>query len=475
MDGWLSMQINLCAVVLAAGLGKRMNSSLPKVLHKICGKTLIDHVIMNLAESNITDVAVVTGHGAEQVEEAVKREHQYVVFCRQMVQMGTAHAVSSAADFLKSKSGYALVLCGDAPLISAQIIGDLVQTATEKDLDLCILSAVLPEGPGAYGRIVRTDGAVSGIVESRDASSEILKINEVNSGAYLFKISKLLEILPKIDNNNSQKEYYLTDAVKLFISKNYKVDAYACPNPKAVLAANDRYELSQCEEALRETINIEHMIRGVTLIDPHHTYIARGASIGPDTIIYPGTVIEEACIIGSGNVIYTSRISNSIIGSNNVIDNAVIEDSEVSDNVTIGPYAHLRPKAVIGDGVRIGNFVEIKNSRIAKHTKAAHLTYIGDSDIGARVNFGCGVVTANYDGVRKHKTEIGDDAFIGCNVNLIAPIKIGKKALIGAGSTITRDVEDYALAVERSKTFIRKNYNSLPAQSSSTGQNQNEL
>ncbi|MGN8914438.1 bifunctional UDP-N-acetylglucosamine diphosphorylase/glucosamine-1-phosphate N-acetyltransferase GlmU [Anaerofustis butyriciformans] len=445
---------NVSALILAGGLGTRMKSEKPKVLHEICGETLLKHVILNLEEANIDDIGVVVGYKANMVKEVTGEKYSYYL---QEEQLGTGHAVMMAKEFLKNKKGKILVLCGDAPLINKNVINDFINYTDKNNLDLCVLTAILDDAK-SYGRIVRKDGRLEKIVELKDANEEQAKIKEVNSGTYIFDVEKLLKHLDKLSTNNAQKEYYITDMIEIFKNNDYNVDAFAAKESSIVEAANNRYELSKCEELLREEINKQHMLEGVTIINPKATYIDRNVKIGVDTVIYPNTIIKKGSIIGKRNEIYASRIENSCIGDENKIDNCVITDAKVSNQNQIGPYVHLRPNADIKDGTRLGNFVEIKNSTIGNGTKVSHLTYVGDGEIGENTNVGCGVVFVNYDGKNKYKTKVGNNCFVGCNVNLVAPITIEDNVYIAAGSTLTDDVEKNSLAIARSRQTIKKDY-----------------
>ncbi len=449
------MNKNYSAIVLAAGLGTRMKSDLPKVLHKICGISLVEHVLINLKEIHIDHIAVVTGHRHELVEKELGEGY---VYCFQKEQLGTAHAVMQAESFLRSHKGRVLVLCGDAPFQDSKSLSDFIDYCEQKELDLGVLTAEL-EDPAGYGRIVRENGTLSKIVEKKDCSAEQLTIKEINSGTYCFDTEKLLDCLCEFKTNNAQGEYYLTDSIEIFLQKNYKVDAFKSRNPDIIRAANTMAELYDCEKLMREKINLMHMLDGVRLIDAASTYIDRGVSIGKGTVIYPNTSISGNSAIGSNNTILSSRIDNCVVGDNNVIDNSTLESSYIGNDVHIGPYAHLRPNSRLDDHVKIGNFVEVKNSVMGENSKASHLTYIGDGEVGKDVNLGCGIVFVNYDGKNKYKTIIEDGAFIGCNVNLIAPIKVGRNAFVAAGSTISKDVEDNALAIERSKLIVKSGWN----------------
>ncbi|MCO8194532.1 MULTISPECIES: bifunctional UDP-N-acetylglucosamine diphosphorylase/glucosamine-1-phosphate N-acetyltransferase GlmU [Anaerofustis] len=445
---------NVSALILAGGLGTRMKSEKPKVLHEICGETLLKHVILNVEEANIDDIGVVVGYKADMVKEVTGEKYSYYL---QEEQLGTGHAVMMAKDFLKNKKGKILVLCGDAPLINKNVINDFINYTDENSLDLCVLTAILDDAK-SYGRIVRKDDRLEKIVELKDANEEQANIKEVNSGTYIFDVEKLLKHLDELSTNNAQKEYYITDMIEIFKNNGYNVDAFAAKESSIVEAANNRYELSKCEELLREEINKQHMLEGVTIINPKATYIDRNVKIGVDTVIYPNTIIKKGSIIGERNEIYASRIENSCIGDENKIDNCVITDAKVSNQNQIGPYVHLRPNADIKDGTRLGNFVEVKNSTIGNGTKVSHLTYVGDGEIGENTNVGCGVVFVNYDGKNKYKTKVGNNCFVGCNVNLVAPITIEDNVYIAAGSTLTDDVEKNSLAIARSRQTIKKDY-----------------
>lgn len=443
---------NYSALILAAGIGKRMKSDQPKVLSEICGKALLEHIIASVEASGISRIGIVTGFKGDTVREKIGSKYAYY---DQPQQLGTAHAVQCAADFVQGCEGTLLILCGDAPLIDAETIRDFAAYYEANDLSLGVLTAELDD-PLSYGRIVRTDGKLKKITEKKDCSEAELAIGEVNSGTYLFDAEKLAETLKEISCENNQCEYYLTDTLELFLKKKYKADAFICNNKDIVRGVNDCIDLSACERIMREKINRKHMSEGVRMIDPASTYIDAGVSIGKGCVIYPNTFVTSGSIIGENNVIIASRIHASIIGNNNTVDTSTIEEASVADHCRIGPYAHLRPHTQIKDGVKLGNFVEIKNSVIGEKSSVAHLTYIGDGDVGKRVNFGCGVVFANYDGKIKYRTAVDDDSFIGCNTNLIAPVKIGKRVLVAAGSTITKDLEDDTFAIARCKETIKQ-------------------
>lgn len=437
-----------CALILAAGQGKRIKSNLPKVLHKVCGKEMVNHVIDTLRKGEIEDINVIIGKGAELVKENTKSRN--VSYSIQEEQLGTGHAVKCALEFFKDKKGTIAVFNGDAPLIKEETIKDLFEEHTSKGNSATVLTAILDDATG-YGRIIRDDQQVLKIVEHKDCNEEELKVNEVNSGMYLFEIEKLVESLEKLTNNNAQGEYYLTDVIGILKNKGEKVGAIVI-DEEETLGVNSRVQLAEVEAILRKRINNKHLENGITIIDPASTYIGVDVEIGQDTIIYPGNVLEGNTVIGENCILYpNSRINNSVIKNDVEIQSSVILDSEVGSNTTVGPFAYIRPQSVIGNHVRIGDFVEIKKSTIGDNTKVSHLTYVGDSEVGESCNFGCGTVTVNYDGTNKHKTVIGNNAFIGCNTNLVSPVNVEDGAYIAAGSTITNDVKSGELAVARAK------------------------
>lgn len=437
-----------CSLILAAGQGTRIKSDLPKVLHKVCGKEMVNHVIDTMRKANIEDINVIIGKGADLVKE--KTSSRNVSYALQEEQLGTGHAVKCAIDFLRGKKGVVGVFCGDAPLIKAETVDNLFKTHIENKNSATLLSSIV-EDPTGYGRVVRENDEVLKIVEHKDCTEEELKINEMNAAIYCFDIEKLLNSLDKLSNNNNQGEYYLTDVIGILREEGNKVGAVTIDYEETI-GVNSRIQLAEAEGILRNRINSRHMINGVTLIDPSTTYIGDDVEIGRDTIIYPGNVLEGNTKIGEGVILYpNSRISNSIILNNVEIQSSVIIDSQIGERTTVGPFAYIRPESVIGSGARIGDFVEIKKSTIGNNTKVSHLTYIGDASVGENCNFGCGTVVVNYDGQKKHKTTIGNNSFIGCNTNLVSPVNVEDNTYIAAGSTITNDVKEGELAVARAK------------------------
>lgn len=454
------------AIVLAAGEGTRMKSKLPKVLHKVAGKSLLSYVVDASKAAGIEENIIIIGHGGQEVKEEFKG--QKLSFREQPIgpdaPYGTGYAVMQGADLIKDDSNV-LILCGDTPLIRGETLKKMMDFHQQGSYDGTVLTAVLDDASG-YGRIKRgQDGNIVKIVEDKDASPEEKEIREINSGIFSFKGSLLKSALGKIDNKNAQGEFYLTDIVEILRDEGYKIGGYKMEDPIEIHGINSRVQLSFAEEVIRKRINEYHMEQGVTIIDPNSTYIENQVEIGSDTIIYPGAYIEEGSQIGQDCIIRgSSRIVNSKIGNQVEIETSLIEDSTVGDGTNIGPNAHLRPNSQIGKNVRLGNFVEVKNSQLGDGTKAGHLAYIGDAKLGKNVNIGCGAIFANYDGSVKEEVVVGDNCFIGSNATLIAPLKIDDQAYIAAGSTINLDIERGALAIARAhqvnkEGWVEKNKN----------------
>jgi bifunctional UDP-N-acetylglucosamine pyrophosphorylase/glucosamine-1-phosphate N-acetyltransferase len=443
------------AIVLAAGEGKRMKSDLSKVVHKVAGLPIIKRVCNAVKDSGIDRCVVVVGHKKEQVEDTMKDEVLYAV---QKEQLGTGHAVIQAIPMI-GDAKKVVVLCGDAPLISASTIKEALEQNEKNGESATILTACF-ENPTGYGRIIRNqNGDVSGIVEHKDATDEQKLVNEVNSSMYCFDRDALLSSISKINNKNAQNEYYLTDVIKIMISEGKKVGTYKVNDKNDIMGINDRMQLAEANKIIKKRVNEKHMKEGITIIDPENTYIEENVEIGRDTIVYPGTILEGNTKIGSNCIIGpNSKITDSVIEDGASINNSVLVESKVGKDTKVGPFAYLRPNSNIGNNVRIGDFVEIKNSNIGNGTKVSHLTYVGDSDIGEKVNFGCGTVTVNYDGVRKYRTVVGDNVFLGCNTNLVAPVKVGNGAYTAAGTTVTEDVPEDALAIGRVRQEIKEGW-----------------
>lgn len=436
------------ALILAAGQGKRIKSNLPKVLHKVCGKEMINHVIDTMREANIEDVNIIIGKGAELVQKAT--ESRNVSYSLQEEQLGTGHAVKCAKEFLKDKDGVVAIFTGDAPLVRKETVKNLLDNHIENGNTGTLLTSLIQD-PTGYGRIIRNGNEIERIVEHKDCNEDELKVNEINAGMYCFDIKALLGALEKLSNDNAQGEYYLTDVISILKSEGKKLGAVITEFDET-LGVNSRAELAQAEVIMRKVINKKHLDNGVTIIDPSNTYIGVDVVIGQDTIIYPGNVLEGKSEIGTDCILYpNSRIDSSVIGNEVEIQSSVILQSKIGDNTTVGPFAYVRPESNIGDKVRIGDFVEIKKSTIGNNTKVSHLTYIGDAEVGENCNFGCGTVVVNYDGKNKNKTIIGDNSFIGCNTNLVSPVEVKDNTYIAAGSTITKEVPEGSLAIARAK------------------------
>ncbi|MDU4938562.1 MAG: bifunctional UDP-N-acetylglucosamine diphosphorylase/glucosamine-1-phosphate N-acetyltransferase GlmU [Clostridium sp.] len=437
-----------CALILAAGQGKRIKSDIPKVLHKVCGKEMVNHVIDNMRKACIQDVNVIVGKGAELVKEGTKS--RCVSYSLQEEQLGTGHAVKCAKSFLEGKDGVVAIFAGDAPLTKVETIERLMNEHIEKNNSATLLSAFVDD-PTGYGRIIRNGDEVVKIVEHKDCNEEELKVNEMNAAMYCFDIKELLSSLDKLSNNNSQGEYYLTDVIGILKEAGKRVGAVVA-DYEDTIGVNSRTQLAEAEEILRSRINNMHLENGVTLIDPKTTYIGTDVEIGKDTIIYPNNIIEGKTVIKENcTILQNCRIKDSIIESGVEVQASVVLESKIGENTTVGPFAYIRPETSIGNNARIGDFVEIKKSTIGNGTKVSHLTYIGDAEVGSGCNFGCGTVVVNYDGKEKHKTVIGDNSFIGCNTNLVSPVKVGDNTYIAAGSTITSEVKEGDLAIARAK------------------------
>lgn len=448
--------MNRQAVILAAGKGTRMKSKLYKVLHPVCGKPMVKHVLDNVRAAGVTDVVTIVGHGAEQVQHTLKDVSK---FSMQEEQLGTAHAVSMAKEHLAERTGTTVVICGDTPLISVETLESFIAHHENSGAKATILSAKTNR-PFGYGRIIRdASGDVVSIVEEKDASIEQKLISEISSGTFCFDNAALFEKLAQVDNDNAQGEYYLPDVIRLLKADGEKVEAFITEDFSETLGVNDRVNLALAEKIMRKRINEHHMLNGVSIVDPSATYIDSDVVIGADTVIYPGCILQGNTVIGEESIIGAgSQISSSIIGSHVEIKQSVVTDSTVGDSTVVGPFAQLRPGSDIGREVKIGNFVEIKKAKLHDEAKVSHLSYIGDAEVGERTNIGCGSITVNYDGKNKFKTTIGKDAFIGCNSNLVAPVTIGDESFVAAGSTITDNVPEASLALGRARQTTKEGY-----------------
>ncbi|MCK8824917.1 bifunctional UDP-N-acetylglucosamine diphosphorylase/glucosamine-1-phosphate N-acetyltransferase GlmU [Fuchsiella alkaliacetigena] len=449
----------LAVVVLAAGKGTRMKSELPKVLHKVCGKAMVEHILFAAQDLNPERSIVVVGYKGEIVKAEL--ESLEVDFAYQKQQLGTGHAVMQVEEFLQDFEGSVLVLCGDTPLLTAETLSNLVEKQQQQGVAAVLTTEV--DDPSWYGRIVRdSSGDLVKIVEEEDATPEERQIQEINTGTYCFDSQYLFKALQEIEADNAQGEYYLTDVIEVLTYEGENVAAELAVDSAETLGVNTRRHLATAEKRLRKRVCNKHLAAGVTIIDPENTFIDSEVEIEQDTVIYPYTIIEGATQIGSNCTIGPhSRIIDSQLAAGVEVQNSVIKKAKVGAEVQIGPFAYLRPGTELEAGVKIGDFVEIKKSKVAQRTKIPHLSYVGDAEIGEDVNIGAGTIIANYDGQEKHRTEIGDQAFIGSNSTLIAPLNIGKSAITGAGSVVTKDVaaDSLVLGVPATECEINKEDN----------------
>ena len=446
---------NLRVLILAAGKSTRMKSRYAKVLHRVGGLTLVEHVL-NVARNLSNDISVVVGHSADQVKAAISE----VTFIDQKEQLGTGHAVLAARAKFSGYAGDILVMPGDVPLIGTATLDAFVRFHREGGFRASVLTADL-EDPRGYGRIVRRNNSeLDSIVEHRDASPDVLKIREINSGVYVFNSPALFESLTKIRNDNVQREYYLPDVIGILGSQKQKIGAFKVDSAEEVLGINTRQELAAVDRVMRRRKCESLMADGVTIIDPQTVYIDATVEIGPDTVIYPSVQIYGQTVIGEEATIHSfSRISNSKVGDRSVVlEGCIVVDSVIGEDVSIGPSAHVRMGTTIGNSAKVGNFVEIKKSALGAGTKSMHLAYLGDATIGKNVNIGAGVITCNYDGVNKHPTTIEDGAFVGTDSQLIAPVRVGRNAYVAAGSSITEDVPAESLAIGRGRQVNKEGW-----------------
>jgi bifunctional UDP-N-acetylglucosamine pyrophosphorylase/glucosamine-1-phosphate N-acetyltransferase len=442
---------DLHIVVLAAGKGTRMKSALSKVLHRALGVTLIDHVAGSAQSLKPSSIVVVIGHQTEQLRQHFA-ERSDVQLAVQEPQLGTGHAVLQAEPFLVGKTGTLLLLSGDVPLLRAATVQALVSHHVSQRAAATVLTATV-DRPDGYGRISRKDGAISAIVEHKDASAEERAVAEINSGVYAFDLAPLFGALRQVRSVNAQGEYYLPDLVRIYRAQGLPVETVGLSDPREILGVNSRKELAEVSAILRDRKNDELMAAGVTIVDPATTWVQPDVVIGPDTVLHPGVYLEGQTRIGAACEIHSGvRIIDSTIGDRVVINNfCVIRQSAVESSAQIGPFAQLRPASRVAENARVGNFVELKNTTLGRGSKASHLAYLGDATIGEKVNVGAGAITCNYDGISKHQTVIEDGAFIGTDSQLIAPVRVGKNAYVAAGSSITEDVPPDALAIGRGR------------------------
>lgn len=447
--------MNICAVVMAAGEGKRMKSRHSKVVQKAAGKPLVCWVRDVLCEAGATEQVYIVGHRQEEVRAALGEE---VAFVLQEQQLGTGHAVMQASHFLEGRIGCTLVLCGDAPLITSETLRNVLAQFEASKCAAIVITADAPD-PTGYGRIIRNnDGHVTAIVEHRDATEVQRAVREVNSSMYCFDTPLLLSALGKIGSKNQQQEYYLTDTIEILIREGHQVEAFKTSFDQ-IMGINDRIQLQEASAVLNRRIVRRHMANGVTIIDPDTTYIEEQVQIGMDTVIYPMTILEGETHIGEEAVIGpNSRLTDVVAGDRTRLEQTVAERCTIEDDAILGPFTHIRFGSMIGPGCRVGNFTEIKNSTLGAGTQIVHQGYLGDVDVGDNVNFGSNCSIANYDGQVKARTRVGSHAFVGNNTTLVAPVEVSENTYVAAGSTITETVPQFALSIARARQINKENW-----------------
>ncbi|WP_133967898.1 bifunctional UDP-N-acetylglucosamine diphosphorylase/glucosamine-1-phosphate N-acetyltransferase GlmU [Eubacterium limosum] len=442
-------------VILAAGHGTRMVSEKPKVLHEVGGKAMLNYVISASEAAGADDIAVIVGYKADIVKAALPEN---LTAIEQKEQLGTGHAVLQALPFFENFNGNVLVLVGDAPLVRKETLEELVKAHEDGGFSATVLTAVFDD-PTGYGRIVKKGDELIKIVEHKDATEEERNIKEINSGMYCFDAQALKAALQAINSDNVQGEYYLTDTIEILRGMGKKVGSYPTPDVDDIAAVNSKVQLAEIGKIMRRRINTSLMEAGAIIIDPENTYLSAETKVGKDTVVYPGVITEGRVVIGENCIIgHNSRIVNSTIADGVDIQISTILDSFVDENTHVGPYAYLRPNSHIGKNVKVGDFVEVKNSVMKDGAKASHLTYIGDAEVGKNVNLGCGTVFVNYDGTNKYRTVVEDNCFIGCNSNLVSPVTVKEGSYVAAGSTITDDVPEDTLAVARARQVNKEGY-----------------
>ncbi|MFA7376635.1 MAG: bifunctional UDP-N-acetylglucosamine diphosphorylase/glucosamine-1-phosphate N-acetyltransferase GlmU, partial [Acholeplasmataceae bacterium] len=432
-----------------------MKTELPQCAFPILGKPMIEYIVENLEKSQIDEIVTVVGHKKEVITDLLKERSTYAI---QEEQLGTGHATLQAASLLEDKEGVTFILPGDMPLMEYPLMDKIIRSHEEMGNDLTIVSMMF-DNPKGYGRVVRDEyGVVTSIVEEIDCNDAQKQIKEVNSSVYVVNNQALFQTLKKVKKNDRKGEYYLTDIVEL-MHQTHKVNTFTVRDPRVTMGINDLYNISIAEKILRDHINKSHMLNGVSIINPETVTIGHDVIIEEGVWIYPNsTIVGDSIIKKYAKIGPNSEVRDSIIDEYAEIRHSLVIDSKVGKYTTVGPFAHLRGHAEIGEHNRIGNFVEVKNSTTGKDTKAAHLSYIGDAIVGNRVNFGCGSITVNYDGVNKHKTNIGDDVFIGCNVNMVAPLTVSDEVFIAAGSTVTKDIPKGSLSIARNQQINKEDY-----------------
>ncbi|WP_111896157.1 bifunctional UDP-N-acetylglucosamine diphosphorylase/glucosamine-1-phosphate N-acetyltransferase GlmU [Acinetobacter sp. MB5] len=441
-------------IILAAGKGTRMRSKLPKVLQPLAGQPLLGHVIQTAKQLQAQNIITIYGHGGDLVKDAFS--HEQIQWVEQAEQLGTGHAVQVTLPVLP-QDGISLILYGDVPLVRQQTLEQLLDASSQTGIGMITLTV---DNPTGYGRIVRKNGQIQAIVEHKDASDAQRQIQEINTGIYCVSNAKLHEWLPKLSNNNAQGEYYLTDIVAMAVAEGLEIASIQPEQAFEVEGVNDRIQLAALEREFQAQQALELMRQGVTLTDPKRFDLRGQLKVGQDVRIDINVIIEGDCELGDGVEIGAGCVlkNTKIAAGTKIQPYSIFDGAVVGEDTQIGPFARLRPGAKLANEVHIGNFVEVKNSSIGLGSKANHFTYLGDAEVGAGSNIGAGTITCNYDGANKHKTIIGDAAFIGSNSSLVAPVKIGNGATIGAGSVITRDVVDNALAFERAQQIEKADY-----------------
>jgi len=445
-------------LILAAGQGKRMQSALPKVLHPVLYQPMLHHVLQMAQAIPHESISVVVGHGEKDVRAACE-SYSDVEFFRQATQRGTADAVLAAKEKLQKAKGLVLVLCGDMILLRTETLQALLEKHAKEEAACTVLCTKVPD-PTGYGRILRaSDGSVTAIREHRDCSDAERAVDEINSGIYVFDAPMLMEALGNISNNNKQGEYYLTDAIEYFVKQKKRVASHIAKEFVEGIGINDRIQLADAERILQWRINADWQLKGVSIQDRDNVWISPGCEFGKDIVVESGCRIIRSHIGAGTRIEANCRIVETHVGDDCYIkQGSYLTESKVGNHCAIGPYAHFRPKSVLSDNAKIGNFVEIKNSIMGEGSKANHLSYIGDAEVGNNVNLGCGFITCNYDGVKKHKTTIEDDVFVGSDSQTVAPVTIGKGAYIAAGTTVTKNVPPGALAISRGKQNHKEGY-----------------
>ncbi len=447
------------AVILAAGKGTRMKSDLVKVMHSLGGAPMIEYPVVAARLAGASRIVIVAGHQSEKVREHFSGLDD-ISIAIQEEQLGTGHAVSCASPLLGGFSGRVLILCGDVPLLKGETLREMAARHEQSGAALTVLTAI-QDNPYGYGRIIKgDDGSVLRIVEEKDADPVQRQIREINSGIYCVESGFLFDAVAGLSDNNAQGEYYLTDIVQAAVEAGLKCIPFPVADAEEVMGVNDRVQLAAADAAVRSSVNRDLMYSGVTIIDPLNTYIDKGVKIGRDSVVYPNVFIQGPCEIGENCMIEPSAVIRRCKIGNGVIVKAgsVLEDSALHDAVSVGPMAHLRPGTELMKNVKIGNFVETKKVIIGEGSKASHLTYLGDATIGSGVNVGCGTITCNYDGVKKHRTVIEDDVFVGSDVQFVAPVTVGRNSLIAAGTTVTKDVPPDSLAIARTPQLNKEGW-----------------